>query len=684
MWRGRNGADRSTGAGTTDESRARRQRSLATTGALAAVLVALSAYTIVGTWQMTSITREHSTALSVDGWFSEARSATALEEAHARHYQVEPSWAVRLRYVAAANDAEEALRQVTTTGTADAAADARRLLDRQAAYRERTDRLLNMVADGNPEWPSFDRLQVTPTYYQLQHDIGTVNRAYHTRAQVQAAALETAQVRMLAGTSVGFGLGFVLVAVIWRVVLGYQRRLAQQADANEHLALHDPLTGLPNRAMFRRRLARALRQLKSTPDGQLALMILDLNGFKAVNDTLGHAAGDQLLAEAGQRLRSSARAGDVVARLGGDEFAVLLPQIADVRQATRVADRIAERLREDFLLDAGPAAVSGSIGVAIGPLHGVSDELIRHADAAMYRAKSNGGGFAVYDPEVDAETPDRMALFGELRALLDAGDPDGQLVMFFQPQIRIEDATVTAVEALARWRHPTRGLLMPGAFLPIAEARALEIPLTYHLIDVAVAQAAAWHHAGAPLVVSVNVSPRCLLDPQFAPRVRAALASSGLPAGLLQLELTETSVMTEPERSREVLRQVREHGVKVSIDDFGTGFSSLAQLKRLPADELKIDRTFVRELADDPEDVVLVRSAVDLAHNLGLSVVAEGVEGLDALALLAELGCDLAQGFALSRPVPADELLAACARAQQEARRVPGGAARLPSLRTAG
>nr|WP_277349823.1 EAL domain-containing protein [Planosporangium thailandense] len=472
---------------------------------------------------------------------------------------------------------------------------------------------------------------------------------------------------MLIGTSVGFGLGFILVALIWRVVLGYQRRLAQHADVNEHLALHDALTGLPNRAMFHRRLTGALQRLRLAPGSHVALMILDLNGFKAVNDTLGHQAGDQLLAEAGRRLRASAREGDLVARLGGDEFAVLLPDVGGVPEATKVADRIAETLREDFLLDAGPAAVSGSIGVAVGPIHGVSEELIRHADAAMYRAKSSGGGVAVYDPEVDADTPDRMVLFGELRALLDAGDPEQQLVPYFQPQIRIADGTVTAVEALVRWRHPTRGLLMPGAFLPIAEARGLEIPLTYHMIDVAVAQAAAWQQAGAPLVVSVNVSPRCLLDPDFVLRVRAALDATGLAPGLLQVELTETSVMTEPERSREALRQVREYGVKVSIDDFGTGFSSLSQLKQLPADELKIDRTFVQELANDPDDVVLVRSAIDLAHNLGLSVVAEGVEELDALVLLGDLGCDLAQGFALSRPVPADELPKASVQAHRAA-----------------
>ncbi|MEV1286567.1 EAL domain-containing protein [Micromonospora sp. NPDC049679] len=673
MWRRRNVAGPTAQAGsggTGDEPRSRRRRSLATTGALASVLLALSGYTIIGTALTTSAAREHSQALSVDGWFGEARSAVALEEVHARHYQVEPSAAVRLRYVGAANAANQALGRVTMAGTGAAARDASRLLARQAAYRELTDRLLDMVADRDPARTSFDRLEVTPAYYQLQHDIDSVTRAYHASAQVQAAALRRAQVRMLVGTSIGFGLGFVLVALIWRVVLGYQRRLAQHAEFNERLAMHDPLTGLPNRAMFHRRLTSVLKQLTSSPDSQMALMILDLNGFKAVNDTLGHQAGDQLLAETGRRLSASAREGDLVARLGGDEFAILLSRVVGVADATRVADRIVHTLREDFLLDAGAAAVSGSIGVAVGPMHGTNEELVRHADAAMYRAKSGGGGVAVYDPQVDAETPDQMVLFGELRALLDAGDPGRQLVPFFQPQIRIADAIVTAVEALARWRHPTRGLLMPGTFLPIAEGRALEIPLTYHILDVAVAQAAAWQDDGAPLVVSVNVSPRCLLDPQFVPRVKAALAASGLAPGLLQLEVTETSVMTEPERSRETLRQVRDHGVQVSIDDFGTGFSSLSQLKQLPANELKIDRTFVRELANDPEDVVLVRSAIDLAHNLGLSVVAEGVEGLDALALLAELGCDVAQGFALSRPVPAEELPQACVRAHQQASKI--------------
>jgi predicted signal transduction protein with EAL and GGDEF domain len=358
--------------------------------------------------------------------------------------------------------------------------------------------------------------------------------------------------------------------------------------------------------------------------------------------------------------------------LGGDEFAVLLPGIADLAAAAEVAHRLAEHVRRDFLLDVGSAAVSASIGLTVAGLAGVDgDELLRQADAAMYRAKSAGGGVAVYDSRLDAETPEEMSLFGELRALLDTGDPDSQLVLYFQPQVRIIDGAVHAVEALVRWRHPTRGLLLPAAFLDIAASRGLEIPLTYHLLDVAVAQAARWNAAGSPLVVSVNVSPRCLLHEEFVPRVRAAVASVDLPRGILQLELTESSVMIEPERSRAVLRQVRDQGIMISVDDFGTGFSSLSQLRQLPADELKIDRSFVQGLAHDSDDVVLVRSAIDLGHNLGLSVVAEGVEDLEALTVLRDMGCDLAQGFALSRPVPADDLLAACVQASQMAGRQP-------------
>jgi EAL domain-containing protein (putative c-di-GMP-specific phosphodiesterase class I) len=286
----------------------------------------------------------------------------------------------------------------------------------------------------------------------------------------------------------------------------------------------------------------------------------------------------------------------------------------------------------------------------------------------MYRAKTGGKGVACYDAELDVGTPDRMALFGDLRTVLVSGDPYAQLAMYYQPQVRIEDATVTAVEALVRWRHPQLGLLQPDSFLGIAETGGLEIALTLHVLRLAVAEAARWHAAGNPLVVAVNVSPSFLLDDAFVSHVRSALAEFSLPPSLLRLELTESSMMKEPDRALAMLHRVQADGVQVSIDDFGTGFSSLNQLKRLTADELKIDRTFIQDLATSPGDAVLVRSSIDLAHNLDLFVTAEGVDDPAALAILRDLGCDHVQGFALARPVPAEGLAAACRNAEEHAR----------------
>ncbi|AEV84817.1 Signaling protein ykoW [Actinoplanes sp. SE50] len=656
-----------------DGSRGRRRVSLNTTAALASVLLALGAYTIIGTALTAQAVHDHSRALQVDADFSEARGAITLEEVNLRHYQVEPSSAVLSRFLQAAASVDVALHLAVQHGLPDADREAARLLDRQRDYRTNAEQLIALVADRDPDSFSVDSLSVTPSYYTLQQDVDAVSRAYHASAQRQADAMQRAEVRMLIGTSVGFGVGLTLVGVIWRLVLSYQRRLVQDADASEHRSLHDPLTGLPNRRMFHERLTDSVRVSANRRDDQVAVMIIDLDGFKAVNDTLGHQAGDQLLQEAGHRLRAGIRDGDLAARLGGDEFAVLLSGVTDLATAVEVAERLSDKIRHDFLLDVGAASVSASIGLALGTTDVADDELLRQADAAMYRAKAAGGGVAVYDALLDAVAPEEMSLFGELRALLDSGDPENQLELFFQPQIRIADGSVAAVEALVRWRHPTRGLLLPGAFLDMAASRGLEIALTYHLLKVAVAQADRWAAAGNPMAVSVNISPRCLLHDDFLTQIRDAVTGVHLPHGILQLELTESSVMLEPDRARTVLRQVREEGILISVDDFGTGFSSLSQLRQLPADELKIDRSFVQGLARDVDGLVLVRSAIDLGHNLGLSVVAEGVEDLETLAVLREMGCDLAQGFALSRPVPADEVPAACARASQAAgqQRVP-------------
>ncbi|BCY08166.1 hypothetical protein L3i22_032540 [Actinoplanes sp. L3-i22] len=627
---------------------------------LAVVLLALAGYVLQGTISTTRATRQQSAALVVDEKFTEARIAVAMQEVNLRHYQVEPSVAVRSRFVQVADSAERNLTELGRSADERIRQDARSLLTGQVAYRLLAEQLIDKVAGSDPDYMQFDRLQLTPAYYSLQNDVDAIARSYHEYAQQQVTMLRNTQGRLLVGTAIGFGAGLTLVAMIMRMILGYQRRLVERAADSRYQALHDALTGLPNRTLFQQNLQEALDRAGDP----VTLMVIDLDGFKAVNDTIGHHAGDQVLIEAGRRLAGQVGAPGVVARLGGDEFAVLIPSVTGLPEAVGLADRLVAELNRDFRVEGQLAAVGGSVGVALSPVDS-ADELFRHADTAMYRAKRRGGGVAVYDPGTDVnEQDDRMRLFADLRVLLETGDPDGQLQLWYQPQVRLSDGQVTAVEALVRWQHPTHGLVMPATLLPVAERGGLETALTYHLLAVAARQAAAWRATGWSCRVSVNVSPGALGDDRFAETVQATIVAAGLPAELLCLELTETGIMADSGSALRTLRRISESGVAVSVDDFGTGFSSLLQLRDVPADELKIDRTFVRNLAEGTPDAIMVRSATDLGHNLGLQVVAEGVEDLATLTRLREIGCDFAQGYLLSHPVPPDDLRAACRRAE--------------------
>jgi diguanylate cyclase (GGDEF)-like protein len=380
----------------------------------------------------------------------------------------------------------------------------------------------------------------------------------------------------------------------------------------------------------------------------VALLIMDLDRFKEVNDTFGHHIGDLLLQQLGRRLASVLRASDSIARLGGDEFAVLLPT-ATLHDARHIAERLLELLDQPFDLSGLQLEIEASIGIALSPEHGSdADTLLRRADVAMYVAKRGNTGLAFYTAEQDQHSPMRLALVGELRRAIDRN----QLSLYFQPKVSLRTGQITCAEALVRWQHPRHGMLSPDMFIPIAEQTGLIRPLSQWVLDAALRQCNRWRNDGLDLAVAVNLSMRNLHEPQIAEMIRQLLARWGVPPEYLTIEVTESSLMADAARAMEVLNGLRTMGVGVSIDDFGTGYSSLAYLKRLPVHELKIDKSFVKHVATDDNDAAIVRSTVSLAHELGLSVVAEGVEDHQTWDLLAKWGCDVAQGYFISRPEP--------------------------------
>jgi len=426
-------------------------------------------------------------------------------------------------------------------------------------------------------------------------------------------------------------------------------QVASVALQREQQALTDALTGLPNRTLLGTRAAESLLE---SGDAGTALLLFDLDRFKEVNDTLGHHVGDRFLQVVASRLAAAVRPGDTVVRLGGDEFALLLPGTG-AEEAEQTARRLLEAVRAPIVLDGLHVDVDASVGIAVAPEHGNDlDALLQHADVAMYLAKGTGSGVEHYDVSRDRNTTSRLVMLGELRRALSGGE----LEVHYQPKARLVSGRVTGVEALVRWRHPERGLVPPDEFVPLAESSGLIEALTGHVLDRAVRQAAAWRAQGLDLRVAVNVSVRDLSGNLLVDSVAAALTRHGLPAGCLLLEVTEGSLFAESHRAAATLLRLDELGVALSLDDFGTGWSSLGHLRRLPVQELKVDRSFVQRMAADARDAAIVRSVVDLGVGLGMRVVAEGVEDSATWRLLAEMGCDEAQGWLLSRAEPAEVL----------------------------
>ena len=413
-----------------------------------------------------------------------------------------------------------------------------------------------------------------------------------------------------------------------------------------YLAYHDALTDLPNRTLLHDRLEQAAR-VAYREGTTLALLLLDLNGFKEINDTLGHHAGDRVLQCVASRLRSSLREADTVARLGGDEFAVVLP-LTDVDGALMAAQKLLHEIEQPCVIDHRSLSVRASLGIAWLPEHGISAEaLLQKADVAMYVAKTDGVGISVYAPNRDHHTHRRLTMISELRQGLD----ENQFFLDYQPMRHLRSNAIIGVEALVRWKHPQRGLVMPGQFIDLAEQTGLITPLTTIILESAIRE---WSQNPTvpPVTVSVNLSPRTLQHPGLPQRIASMLAVYDAPPSTLALEITENILMSDPARSMDCLKRLHGMGLRIVIDDFGTGYSSLSYLRRLPVDELKIDKSFVAALLTAQDDVI-VRSTIDLAHNLGLRVVAEGVESADVQMRLLELGCDAAQGTFISPPAGA-------------------------------
>jgi diguanylate cyclase (GGDEF)-like protein len=438
------------------------------------------------------------------------------------------------------------------------------------------------------------------------------------------------------------------LAALWAILAAISASTMRRIT---HLAGHDTLTGLPNRTIFQRRAASAIADARRD-GGTAAVVLADLDRFKEVNDTLGHHNGDALLRELGRRLAGAVRSGDTVARLGGDEFGLVLPGIT-ADEVRPLLDRLRAVLEAEATVDTLPLSPEASFGYALAPADGTDvDTLLRRADMAMYLAKGSRSGTARYDRHHDHYNPAQLALVAELRRAIETNE----LVLYYQPKAELLTGRVCAVEALIRWLHPGRGLVPPDGFLPVAEQTGLIDPLTRWVLATALAQVVAWGDEFDGLTMAVNVSARNLARADFADTVLGELAAAGVPADRLVLEITETALMTDPEVAADVLARLSTAGVRISIDDFGQGQTSLGYLATLPLHELKIDKSFVDDLPANPAHAAIVRSVVDLGHNLGLQVVAEGVETHEIVAVLIGLGCDIAQGYLLSRPMPAGDL----------------------------
>jgi diguanylate cyclase (GGDEF)-like protein len=452
-------------------------------------------------------------------------------------------------------------------------------------------------------------------------------------------------------------------------VAGIAEDITDRKEAEKrllHLAHYDVLTGLPNRALFYDRLRQALAQARRN-QWITGVMFMDVDRFKNINDTLGHAVGDRLLQQVAERLTNAVRAEDTVGRLGGDEFAMVLSNLGGVQNARRVAQKIMTAFNEPFRLEGAEVFVTSSIGITLYPQDSADqDTLIKNADAAMYRAKEAGrNAYQFYTPEMSERGAALLNLEGGLRRALEREE----FLLYYQPKAGVKTGALTGFEALLRWRHPERGLVLPNEFIPVLEETGLIVQVGEWVLNAVCEQINEWTRAGLdPAPVAINLSARQFLARELGSSIKRILDRHRIDPALLELEITESSLMVNPEEATRTLEYLKSLGVGISIDDFGTGYSSLGYLKRFPLDSLKVDRSFVRDVTTDADDATITRAVITMAHALGLEVIAEGVETESQLAFLVENGCDQIQGFYLARPQPAED----CVRSLIERRLIAG------------
>lgn len=424
-------------------------------------------------------------------------------------------------------------------------------------------------------------------------------------------------------------------------------------DKAAHGATHDALTGLPNRTLLYDRLSHAI-QMASRRKTELVMMILDIDEFKQINETLGHYSGDQLLCQVVSRLQIIIRKSDTLARVGGDEFAILLDMSTHSEMVFNIVKKLQKIFMEPFSIEGLDLEVMSSIGIASFPDHGrEADTIMQRANLALVSAKQNTKKFAVYNKDMDKGSPRRITMMGELRHAIDTSE----LMVYYQPKIDLAQARVSSVEALVRWQHPEHGFLSPDEFIPMAERTGLIRPLTIWVLNTALKRGEQWYKKGLKIGVAVNLSPASFLDTELPNVIVGMLSLYEIPARYITLEVTEGSMIKDPELALEILSRLAELGIKISIDDFGTGYSSLAYLKKLPAKELKIDKSFVLDMQENESDAVIVKSIIDLGHNLSMKVVAEGVENKETAMKLKSLGCDILQGFYFSKALNHEDLI---------------------------